>query len=445
MPRLLLIFVLELCLGCGGASQLPAAARPAAEPVPKAAPEPARIPAELGMPDVMQVHFAYVTAARDAVIAGRLEQVGPALRALSVTPPTTDTPVDWLPWLQEVQSTAGNGAVPQTLEAAAASVAALANACGDCHRATRSGQGGAAQGAERYTAEDRSGLAEKMARHQFSAEALWLGLTIPEHQAWSAGAEALLNIRVPGLVDVHGKPLVADRRPSGTGDLQGARDPRLPAEAHAATEPQADVADLDAALRELRALGGRADQARTTGEKQRVFAELITRCGDCHAAVGLDLTTRGTLTALPTARPNQRVLVTGDKIEITEKIQFAFNAATIMPQSHALLDELVSAIQSHPQLRKISIEGHTASDGDAAYNLKLSRGRAAAVLRYFIEHGVAVSRLSSTGFGEQRPLASNDEAAGREANRRVEFLIAEQAEVKQAYEVDPATGRSRRQ
>jgi OOP family OmpA-OmpF porin len=139
----------------------------------------------------------------------------------------------------------------------------------------------------------------------------------------------------------------------------------------------------------------------------------------------------------------KRVEITADKIVITEKVQFDYNKATIKTDSNSLLDEIASVIKSNPQLRKISIEGHTDSDGSDAYNLKLSRDRAGSVMRYLVEHGVDAGRLVSAGFGEQKPIAGNDTAEGKEKNRRVEFLITEQDEVKKVYELDPKTGEKR--
>lgn len=132
--------------------------------------------------------------------------------------------------------------------------------------------------------------------------------------------------------------------------------------------------------------------------------------------------------------------VTSDKIVIREKIQFEFDKAAIKSESHGLLDEITSVLKENAQLRKISIEGHTDSDGADAYNLKLSQGRADAVKKYLTDHGVEAKRLSATGYGEQKPIASNDDADGKEKNRRVEFIITEQDRVKTTYEIDPATG-----
>jgi OOP family OmpA-OmpF porin len=146
--------------------------------------------------------------------------------------------------------------------------------------------------------------------------------------------------------------------------------------------------------------------------------------------------------APPPAPPPEakRVEVTADKIVINEKIQFDFNQSTIKPESHSLLDEIVSVIKGNPQIKKISIEGHTDSDGADNYNLKLSQGRAEAVMHYLVEHGIEKARLGAHGYGEQKPIASNDTPDGKEKNRRVEFMIAAQDDVKKAYEIDPKSG-----
>jgi len=72
---------------------------------------------------------------------------------------------------------------------------------------------------------------------------------------------------------------------------------------------------------------------------------------------------------------------------------------------------------------KFFIDGHTDSVGRESTNQKLSEGRAAAVMAHLIEHGVASNRLQSRGFGESKPLVSNDTREGRRTNRRVEILL----------------------
>src|SRR5215217_1062276 len=84
----------------------------------------------------------------------------------------------------------------------------------------------------------------------------------------------------------------------------------------------------------------------------------------------------GTLPPPPPPPKPERVVVKKDRIEINEKIQFDFDKATIKPESNDLLNEIVSVIKKNPQIKKLSIEGHTDSDGSDKYNQSLSERRA---------------------------------------------------------------------
>jgi OOP family OmpA-OmpF porin len=137
----------------------------------------------------------------------------------------------------------------------------------------------------------------------------------------------------------------------------------------------------------------------------------------------------------------KRVEVTKDKIQINEKIQFDTAKSTIKAESHDLLNEIAQVIKDNKQIRRISIEGHTDSDGSDKYNQKLSNDRAASVKAYLVEKGVNEGMLDSKGHGESKPIADNATDEGKEKNRRVEFLITAQDEVKEVYEVDPKTGK----
>jgi OOP family OmpA-OmpF porin len=138
--------------------------------------------------------------------------------------------------------------------------------------------------------------------------------------------------------------------------------------------------------------------------------------------------------------PPKRVEVTADKIVIKEKIQFDLNKATIRPESNGLLNEIVEVMKENPQIKKVSIEGHTDSNGSNEYNTKLSDERAKSVMGYLTSHGIDAARLTAKGWGEAKPIDDNTTDAGREQNRRVEFLIVEQDQVKKTYEIDPKTG-----
>jgi OOP family OmpA-OmpF porin len=144
----------------------------------------------------------------------------------------------------------------------------------------------------------------------------------------------------------------------------------------------------------------------------------------------------------PPPKP-KRVEVTADKIVIREKIQFDLNKATIKPESDELLSEIVAVFKENPQIKKVSIEGHTDDQGADAYNKKLSDQRAKSVLDYLTGKGVEAARLTSKGFGETKPIASNETEEGKEQNRRVEFIITEQEDVTKTYEIDPKTGKKK--
>ena len=135
-----------------------------------------------------------------------------------------------------------------------------------------------------------------------------------------------------------------------------------------------------------------------------------------------------------------RVEVRDNKIEIHEKIQFDFDTATIKQASFDLMNEIASVITKNPQIKRIRIEGYASSEGDANHNKKLSDDRAASVMKYLTEHGIAAPRLSSVGFGVDKPLADNTTEQGREANRRVEFTIVEQDVTEKKVAIDPKTG-----
>jgi OOP family OmpA-OmpF porin len=116
------------------------------------------------------------------------------------------------------------------------------------------------------------------------------------------------------------------------------------------------------------------------------------------------------------------VEVKEDKIEIKEKIFFATAKAKILPRSFPLLNQVVEALRTHGKIR-VRIEGHTDVRGGHEYNMRLSDARAASVRQYLLEHGIDASRLESKGYGPDQPIANNRTAAGREQNRRVEFMI----------------------
>lgn len=113
---------------------------------------------------------------------------------------------------------------------------------------------------------------------------------------------------------------------------------------------------------------------------------------------------------------------TGKIIEL-KNVFFETAQSELLPESRTELDRLLFYLEKYPSLR-IRICGHTDSDGDDQYNLRLSQARAAAVMHYLIAGGIAADRLSSTGFGSEYPVADNFTEGGKKKNRRVEFYVA---------------------
>ncbi len=110
---------------------------------------------------------------------------------------------------------------------------------------------------------------------------------------------------------------------------------------------------------------------------------------------------------------------------VVEAVRFAIGRDAFLPSSLGILNRVLESLQRNPKLR-LRIEGHTSKDGGRIKNLKLSRRRALAIRRWLIKQGIHGSRLSAYGFGEDRPIAPNNTAAGRKKNRRVELHFLEQ-------------------
>jgi OOP family OmpA-OmpF porin len=102
-------------------------------------------------------------------------------------------------------------------------------------------------------------------------------------------------------------------------------------------------------------------------------------------------------------------------------VNFDFDKANIRPDAGVILDEAVRILSEDNS--RVSIEGHTDAIGTDAYNQRLSERRANSVKTYLVEHGIDGSRLSTVGYGESRPIASNQTREGRALNRRVELNV----------------------
>jgi outer membrane protein OmpA-like peptidoglycan-associated protein len=140
-------------------------------------------------------------------------------------------------------------------------------------------------------------------------------------------------------------------------------------------------------------LDAQLDAARETAERERVLQQQL----------GATETERGLVITL-------------------NDLLFDSGKASLQPGGNRSLDKLAAVLQQYPE-RSVRIEGFTDSTGPDAYNRELSQQRAAAVRQVLVDKGVASERIDVEGFGAQYPVATNDTAAGRQLNRRVEVII----------------------
>ena len=102
-----------------------------------------------------------------------------------------------------------------------------------------------------------------------------------------------------------------------------------------------------------------------------------------------------------------------------DRVQFAFDSDVITTDSYPTLNNLATELKSSKE--KITLSGHASSEGTEAYNLGLSKRRATSVKKFLVGAGVPSKQIKTVGYGESRPIASNDTEEGRQKNRRVEF------------------------
>ena len=120
------------------------------------------------------------------------------------------------------------------------------------------------------------------------------------------------------------------------------------------------------------------------------------------------------------------VTIQEDKVVINGVIGFKTASATLQPAAMPLLKQVASTLLAAATI-SLEIQGHTDDVGNAAGNIRLSKRRAEAIRAVLVKNGVNAKRLIATGFGPTRPRATNKTGAGREQNRRVEFLILGEA------------------
>jgi outer membrane protein OmpA-like peptidoglycan-associated protein len=171
--------------------------------------------------------------------------------------------------------------------------------------------------------------------------------------------------------------------------------------ARAAAVQQQQQAEADAASARQAAAQADAQRQQAEAEKNQIRERL-----------------RMQLNAILETRETARGLI----VNIND-VLFDFNKYTLKPGAREKMAKVSGILLAYPGL-KLQLEGHTDSVGGDDYNLKLSQNRADAVRDFLAQQGVAAANITSIGLGKSDPVASNDNAAGRQQNRRVELVVS---------------------
>jgi len=178
------------------------------------------------------------------------------------------------------------------------------------------------------------------------------------------------------------------------------------AAARAAQERAAADAARVAALQQQQAAQAEADRARLDAQKaESEKAQLRERL-------------RQQLNMILETQETARGLI----VNISD-VLFDFNKYTLKPGAREKLAKVSGILLAYPGL-KIQLEGHTDSIGSDDYNQKLSEDRANSVREYLLSQGVPGTTVTAVGYGKSQPIASNDSAAGRQRNRRVDMVVS---------------------
>ncbi|MGH9509866.1 MAG: OmpA family protein [Terriglobales bacterium] len=186
---------------------------------------------------------------------------------------------------------------------------------------------------------------------------------------------------------------------------QAERDKAAAEQQRAAAEGERLQAESDKRAAEEAARRAREQAAEQAATSAREQAQLRARMLE---QLNLILETRETARGLVISMPD---------------VLFAFNRSELRPEAREKLAKVSGIILAQHGLM-LEVEGHTDSVGSNEYNQGLSERRAASARDYLVQQGLSSMAIASRGFGEERPVASNETAGGRQQNRRVEILVA---------------------
>jgi len=225
-----------------------------------------------------------------------------------------------------------------------------------------------------------------------------------DEQARQAAEQARLEAELRAVAEAERASAEKAKRDAELASAQAAQD-RAAAEAARA---QAESA-RQAALAQQQAAEAEANRAKAQAEQaENDKAQLRERL-------------RQQLNMILETRETARGLI----VNISD-VLFDFNKYTLKPGAREKLAKVSGILLAYPSL-KMQVEGHTDSIGSDEYNQKLSEQRASTVRDYLVSQGVQANSITSVGLGKGNPVASNDTAAGRQQNRRVELVVSGEA------------------
>ncbi len=155
---------------------------------------------------------------------------------------------------------------------------------------------------------------------------------------------------------------------------------------------------------------------------------LMSRWLPALSFVAVTLFSQGALLAQeapqPASEPARTFELEGNELKLPSAVIFETGTDKLLPESDKALEHVKAYLEAKDYITLLRIEGHTDSDGDDQANQTLSEKRALSVARWLVAHGVSCTRLMPVGFGENKPVQSNESADGRAANRRMSFINA---------------------
>jgi outer membrane protein OmpA-like peptidoglycan-associated protein len=276
-------------------------------------------------------------------------------------------------------------------------------------------------GAERYATE----TIQKADQELLNAQSSWTAPSrnVKNIQTYARGATQLAeDARIITLKRRNEERLAQEKQTAEANIASAKSDADREAAMRAAAEAEAQRKSEEA--EEAKAVAAAALIAKA--DTDATAARLATEAGQAKAQaeqaekdrLALRVQLRDQLNKVLETRDTARGLIVNMSDVLFDTAQYS-----LRPEAREKLAKMSGILLSHPEL-KLAVEGHTDSTGSDDYNQKLSENRATAVRSYLAEQGVPGDNISATGFGKTRPVATNDTAAGRQKNRRVEIVVS---------------------